>query len=455
MQNEFDVIIIGGGISGCAAFYVLSEYSDIKSVAIVEKCDRLAKVSTDPKANSQTIHDGAIETNYTVEKAKKVKLSAYKVRNYALNKNLQNKVIFEHQKLAIGVGDEECDFIRNRYEKFLEIFPGLEYFNKNGIKEIEPNLIAGLDGKDRPENVEGSGFRKDWCAMNFRLLSEHFVQEAKAKKPSNEVFLNFRVKKIESRGDGYALISDESNELYAKFVLVDAGSFSLPLAQSMGYGKDLGCLPVAGSFYFVPDLLRGKVYTVQNPKLPFAAIHGDPDVVVKGKTRIGPTALTMPKLERNKNWFGGISLDLFKMDFNKEVFKIALDLFSDKEIRDYVLRNIVFELPYIGRRKFLKDVRKIIPSLKLEDLEYAQGFGEVRPQVLDRTKKKLELGEKKIITNKGITFNMTPSPGATSCLQNALIDAQEIATYLSANFELERFYQELSPEELSNLESNS
>ncbi|GAA9429009.1 FAD-dependent oxidoreductase [Helicobacter pylori] len=450
MSMEFDAVIIGGGVSGCATFYTLSEYSSLKRVAIVEKCSKLAQISSSAKANSQTIHDGSIETNYTSEKAKKVRLSAYKTRQYALNKGLQNEVIFETQKMAIGVGDEECEFMKKRYESFKEIFVGLEEFDKQKIKELEPNVILGANGIDRHENIIGHGYQKDWSTMNFAKLSENFVEEALKLKPNNQVFLNFKVKKIEKRNDTYAVISEDTEEVYAKFVLVNAGSYALPLAQSMGYGLDLGCFPVAGSFYFVPDLLRGKVYTVQNPKLPFAAVHGDPDAVIKGKTRIGPTALVMPKLERNKCWLKGISLELLKMDLNKDVFKIAFDLMSDKEIRNYVFKNMVFELPVIGKRKFLKDAQKIIPSLSLEDLEYAHGFGEVRPQVLDKTKRKLELGEKKICTHKGITFNMTPSPGATSCLQNALVDSQEIAAYLGESFELERFYKDLSPEELEN-----
>ncbi len=452
---EFDAVIIGGGVSGCATFYTLSEYSSLKRVAIVEKCPKLAQVSSSAKANSQTVHDGSIETNYTAEKARKVRLSAYKTRQYALNKGLQNKVIFETQKMAIGVGDEECAFMEKRYEAFKEIFEGLEAFDKQTIKELEPNVILGAHGVDRHENVIGHGFRKDWSTMNYAKLSENFVEEALKLKPDNKVFLNFKVKKIERRAGGFALISEEAEEVYAKFVLVNAGSYALPLAQSMGYGLDLGCLPVAGSFYFVPDLLKGKVYTVQNPKLPFAAVHGDPDAVIKGKTRIGPTALAMPKLERNKYWLKGISLELLKMDLNKDVLKIVFDLMSDREIRNYVFKNMVFELPAIGKRKFLKDAQKIIPSLRLEDLEYAEGFGEVRPQVLDRTKQKLELGEKKICTHKGITFNMTPSPGATSCMQNALIDSQEITEYLGESFDLERFYTDLSPEELETLNSKN
>ncbi|MDL0080571.1 FAD-dependent oxidoreductase [Helicobacter zhangjianzhongii] len=449
MENNFDVVIIGAGVSGCALFWTLSEYTDIKSVAVVDKCPDIAMVSSNVRANSQTIHDGSIETNYTAQKAKKVKLAAQKVTNYALKHNLQNKVIFKTQKMAIGVGDAECEFMHKRHQEFLSVFPDLEWFDKQMIKEIEPSVILGSDGKsDRPENVVGSGYREAWCAMDFEGLSKDFATRAQEKNPNNKVFLNFWVKDIKRNDEGYYLISKSGEVITAKFVLVNAGSYSLVLAQSMGYGTDLGCLPIAGSFYFVPDLLKGKVYMVQNPKLPFAAVHGDPDISISGKTRIGPTAIAMPKLERSKHWYSGISFELGKVDFHREVFGVLFNLLKDAEIRSYVFKNIVFELPYFGKRLFLKDAQKLIPSLKLDDIEYAEGYGEVRPQVVDRTQKQLELGEKKIITNKGITFNMTPSPGATSCLQNAFVDTQEIVSYLQANFDKERFLRDLSPEEL-------
>ena len=50
------------------------------------------------------------------------------------------------------------------------------------------------------------------------------------------------------------------------------------IAKSLGYGKNLSFLSMAGSFYTAPKVLNGKVYTIQVPKLPFAAIHGDPEV---------------------------------------------------------------------------------------------------------------------------------------------------------------------------------
>ena len=448
-MNEYDVIIVGGGVSGCATFYTLTEYSKVKRVAIVEKEARLAQISSSHKANSQTIHDGSIETNYSAEKASKVRIAAHKVRNFALREKLENKVIFNMQKIAIGVGDKECDFMVKRHEVFKDIFPGLKFYDKNQIKAMEPKIIEGADGNDRPENVVASGFDSDWCAVNYEALSEYFVQKAKEKNSQNEVFLNFRVDKIQVRNTGYAVIGKDGRELYAKFVLVDAGSYSLPLAQKAGYGMDLGCLPVGGEFYFTPDLLRGKVYGVQNPKLPFAALHGDPDVYVQGKTRLGPTALATLRLENSKHFFDVANIELLKLDSHLDVIKATLNLISDSEVRNYILRNICFHLPFLGKRLFIKDARKIIPSLRLEDIVFAKGYGEVRPQVLDRTSKKLELGEKKIRTGRGLTFNMTPSPGATSCLHNALIDSQEIVDYLGVELDRGRFLEDLSPEELN------
>ena len=445
MKNDFDVAIIGGGVSGCATFYTLNEYTNINKIALLEKCDKLASISSSSKGNSQTIHDGSIETNYTSTKAAKVKIAADKVKHYALSKGLQNKAIFKMQKIAIGIGDKECDFMTKRHKEFSEIFEGLQFFNKNEIKKIEPKVIEALDGNDRIENVVASGYLESWCAMNFEILSQSFANEGTKKNKNSEVFLDFKVVKIKENTNGYTITSKDNREINARFVLVNAGSYSLPLAQHSGYGKDLACLPVAGSFYFVPgNLLRGKVYAVQNPKLPFAALHSDPDIAISGVTRLGPTALAMPKLERSKYLFGNINSELLTIDFKFAAMQVLFGLLKDSDIRNYVFRNMFFEMPYFGKRLFIKDARKIIPSLKLEDLTYAKGFGEVRPQVIDMSAKKLELGEKKILTNKGITFNMTPSPGATSCLSNAEIDTLEIVKYLNKTFDIERFYKDLS-----------
>ncbi|MDE5925562.1 MAG: FAD-dependent oxidoreductase [Helicobacter sp.] len=447
MNNSYDVAIIGAGISGSALFYVLTHYTDLKRVVLLEKYEAPATLSSSGNNNSQTIHAGDIETNYTFEKAKKVARSAKMLVSYALFHQLQNKSIFEYQKMAIGVGDKEVEFMQKRHEEFKEIYPELEFFTKEDIKEIEPNVIKLADGSDRAENVVGSGTRKSFCAMDFCSVAHHMVEQSVFGE--HKAIFNYQVQDIIKQGDGrYTIRAKGKEPLSASFVLVNAGAHSLFLAQNMGFGLELGCLPVAGSFFFIPgDKLRGKVYTVQHPKLPFAAIHGDPDVVAKGKNRLGPTALSLPKLERFKP---GTYLDFFKTSGFGETAttKIMWDLFSDSEIRNYILRNFLYEVPVIGKRFFIKEAQKIIPSITLEDLTYASGFGGIRPQVLDKKAKKLVLGEKKIKSGEGITFNMTPSPGATSCMRNALIDMLEITEYLNATIKMDIIKTELNEESL-------
>ena len=71
-QQEFDVLIIGAGISGTALFYELARYTDIKNIALIEKYNAPATLNSKGTSNSQTIHCGDIETNYTLEKSKEV-----------------------------------------------------------------------------------------------------------------------------------------------------------------------------------------------------------------------------------------------------------------------------------------------------------------------------------------------------------------------------------------------
>jgi malate dehydrogenase (quinone) len=181
---------------------------------------------------------------------------------------------------------------------------------------------------------------------------------------------------------------------------------------------------------------------VQNNKLPFAALDGDPDILSEEKRRFGPTALMLPKLERYKP---GTYLDFFKtLNFDFHIVKIFWDLLKDSDIRNYVFKNFLFEVPFINKKLFVQDARKIVPSLEVDDIEYAQGFGGVRPQVLDKEKEKLMLGEASINPGNGIIFNMTPSPGATSCLGNAERDMHEIVKHLGLKYDEAQFLKDLT-----------
>jgi len=63
----------------------LARYTDLKNLILFEKYDEVSQLNSNSKANSQTLHVGDIESNYTYEKAKKVKRDSSMVTNYIQN----------------------------------------------------------------------------------------------------------------------------------------------------------------------------------------------------------------------------------------------------------------------------------------------------------------------------------------------------------------------------------
>ena len=452
-EKHYEVVIVGGGISGAALFYELAKYSTAKNICLLEKYEDLATLNSKGTSNSQTIHVGDIETNYTLSKAKVTKRTAKMIEKFCLQYGLQEKIMFKHQKMALGVGEKEVEFITKRYNEFKEVFPYLELWDKETLRELEPKLVYAdkEQTKDRPEPIVAMGAKDQYTTVDFGAMTKELAKAGQNadKTKTTDIFFNSEVEDIEKVGNKYKLTTVNGTVYTADFVVVNAGAHSLFLAHKMGYGKHMGSLSMAGSFYITNgEFLNGKVYMVQNDKLPFAALHGDPDILENGKTRFGPTALALLVLERYK---GGKSIFqcLKTMNIDGSIIKIFWDLLKDSEIRNYVFKNFLFEVPGINKGLFVKDARKIVPSLSVDDLEYAKGFGGVRPQVLNKTEKKLMLGEASLSEGNGIIFNMTPSPGATSCLGNAERDIKVVCEYLNLEFDEAQFLADLTDPEIA------
>lgn len=439
-SNQYDLLIIGGGVSGSALLYMASKYTDINHIGLIEKYAAPARVNSLSSNNSQTLHCGDIETNYTLDKALKVKRAASMLRNYATAQPDSDHIIFKFPKMVLGVGESECNQLRERFKVFGPNYPNLQLLDKKAIAKIEPT-VAMVDGKFRDDEIVALGSTNEYTAVNFEALSRSFVRQAQ-KNDNKEIDIHYNeiVMHIKIEKDRF-LVETDGTCYQTKSLVVCAGGHSLKLAHDLGYGLHYSCLPVAGSYYFAPQCLNGKVYTVQNDALPFAAIHGDPDVLVPGETRFGPTALVLPILERYNLKTLPDFLQVFR--FDRKVAKVLWDLLRVRDIRNYMFKNILFEIPLLRKFLFLKDVRKIVPSLKFKDLKFARHVGGIRPQLIDKSNTKLLMGEAKIDTGIGAIFNMTPSPGGTSCIENAEIDLRTVAKFLNATIDDEAIQKDL------------
>ncbi len=434
--RHYDVIIVGGGISGTALLFLLARYSDVERIALVEKYPALASVNSHGRNNSQTLHMGDIETNYTLDKARTVQAAARMVIRYVERFAAGEDILHRYPKMVLAVGEAECARLAARFEEFSPAFPRLEKLEAADIARIEPAVMEKRCGP-----VLALGLAEDDCAANFQRLAESFARQAQDTGGRHvDLHLDTRVRAIRENDRGFRL-DTSAGPLAARSVVVSAGGHSLLFAQRMGYGLEYACLPIAGSFYFAPQVLRGKVYTVQNEKLPFAAIHGDPDILVPGKTRFGPTALALPELERYN--LATVPDFLRVMRLDRDVLATLGGLLREPEIRAYILRNFLYEVPGIRRPLFAREVRRIVPGIRARDLRFARRVGGIRPVMIDKPRRRLHLGEAKVAPGNGIIFNMTPSPGATSCLQNALGDLRAVAGFLGAGVDEAALHQEL------------
>jgi malate dehydrogenase (quinone) len=229
------------------------------------------------------------------------------------------------------------------FEVFGPHYPNLRLLEKHEIAVIEPAVVNMGEGK-RSDEIVALGSTDEYTAVNFETLARSFVRQAQLIPGKTvEAYYNQQVQHIKVEEDHFRVDTDAGG-YSCRSLVVCAGGHSLKLAHDLGYGLHYSCLPVAGSYYFTPQILNGKVYTVQNDALPFAAIHGDPDVMVPGATRFGPTALMLPVLERYNLDTLPDFLRVFR--FDRRVAKVLWDLMKVRDIRNYMFKNMLFEIPF-------------------------------------------------------------------------------------------------------------
>lgn len=445
-DTNFDIVIVGGGVSGTALLYTLARYTSARRVLLLEKHDAVGRVNSHAQNNSQTLHVGDIESNYSVEKARQVKPAALMVAAYAsaLPKEERSKILYPVQKMILAVGAREVEELGRRFEDLRALFPNLQRLDREGIEKVEPMIVRERDPEAPLLALATPGY-----AVDYERLAESFVRHARTSRDpgrATEVRLGAPVRDIRREGGGWALELPSGEVVRARAVVVNADAYSLLFAKRLGYGKEFSLIPVAGTFYFSKRVLRGKVYTMQNPRLPFAAVHGDPDVRVPGKTRWGPTARFFPVLESRRLETMG---DYFRVSglHRPKTWASFFCILLEPIRFFYLLKNLLYEIPFVGIHLYAREVRKVVPSMRGGDLRRAKGFGGMRLQRVNTETRELLLGEGKIIA-ENIIFNMTPSPGASVCLYNALRDAGELAKFLGPEYRFDKakMERELCPE---------
>lgn len=434
-----DVIIVGGGVSGTALLWTLVNYMPgIRRVLFIERRKGVGMVNSSVTNNSQTLHRGDIETNYELPRALQVKWGAELLGAF-VDQHLPDSMLVI-PKMVIAV-DGEVPKLEARFREFKPNYPDIELLGPEQIARVEPAVMEGRD----PSQPIVSLWSPRGHAIDYHALAEEFIELAR--RQSNveiDVLYSTQVDAIEHARDGFVVRADRV-AYQTRFAYVAAGNSSLNFAHRLGYELDLGLLPVAGSFYRHTrrgGLLRGKVYTMQNPKLPFAAIHGDPAVYNPDETRFGPTARPMPIFERDSWRTLWEFLDVGMMT-PRGALAFAR-IVADPTMFRFGLWNMVYDVPFVGKQAFLRDVRKVAPGLNIDDIALDKGAGGVRGQPVDLNRGVIAKGRDRFVApDAPYAHTIAPSPGASFCLGNAVELARVIGERLQHPFEEARLRADL------------
>ncbi len=444
--GRFDFGVFGGGVVGGASAFAGMAYSTLQSGILCEKYDRLAPLNSAIDQSAQTLHFGDIESNMSLEESIKVLDAATLTANYG--KMVGGDFFEVRPKTLLAVGKQEMIDLEKRYWKIHHMYPGLRLIGHDEIGRLEPKVVEGRGHK----NILALR-SEDGRIMNYEGLTASFIESARKTGKRFEVSLGTTVESFHRTDFGYEVVTNKGT-VEVRFAIVTAGAHSLLLAKSLGYGKDLTLLPIAGSFWLSPRVLENKVYTMQDPVIPFAAPHGDPPFHNLLITRFGPTAKFIPFLERrNSKTF----VDFLKVaphsptEFAALLQAVSTRIneegereFTSKRLA-YMFKNMFYDLPLLGKRLYLPQVQKIIPTMHYKDLRYGKGIGGLRPQIVNLKTGEIVFGISQIFgeDNDPSIFNITPSPGATAALQTGMLNIQRATAVTGERFDQERFDQDL------------
>jgi L-2-hydroxyglutarate oxidase LhgO len=385
VTEPLDVLVIGGGLLGLATAHRLLEGAGL-SLAVVEKEPRVTTHQSG--RNSGVLHSGLYYRPGSL-RARLCTTGKRELEEYAGRRSLR---VLPLGKLVVATEEEELPRLDDLLERGrANGIEGLELLGPAELRDLEPD-VTGL----RALRVPGTS------VIDFREVGERLAEDVRA--AGGEMHLGEAVTSFARRG-GEQILVTERRELRPRVVVACAGLQSDRVARMLGMRVRQRIVPFRGTYRPMvaggERLVRGLVYPVPDPSLPFLGVHFTPQT--DGSAWIGPNAIVA--LSREGERRGSLSP------------RDVADWLSYPGFWRLARRHLGSGLAEVRRelsdRAFLRECRRYLPDLEPGHLGTA--FSGVRAQLLGRRGDLLDdfvLGE----APGRIAVLNAPSPAATACL---------------------------------------
>lgn len=386
IQKKYDIIVVGGGITGLATALKLKESQPEISIAILEKENRLAAHQTGN--NSGVIHSGIY-----------YKPGSLKATNCIRGYHLLVDFCSTHQvpfelcgKIIVASDEQELPLLENIQQRGLANgLEGIKRIRSEELTAYEPH-VAGIAGLFVPQTG----------IVDYRLVAEKYGELLR--KQGVDIMMGARVTAISEHGKDKVL-NTSNGDFACRLVVTCGGLYSDKLARMTNPETNVKIIPFRGEYFKLAPtreyLVKNLIYPVPDPNFPFLGVHFTR--MAKGGVEAGPNAVLAFRRE-----------GYHKTDIHLgELFESLMWPGFQKVAARYWRTGMGEMYRSFSKAAFTRALQKLVPEIRESDL--VPGGAGVRAQACDRTGGLVD--DFLIQQNTGaIHLTNAPSPAATSSL---------------------------------------
>jgi L-2-hydroxyglutarate oxidase len=398
MASRFDIAVVGAGILGVGVARELLERNPRSRVVVVDAANRVGAHQT--SHNSGVIHAGvyyepdSLKARLCVEGA--ARMYAYCERHGIDCRRIGKLIIATGSRELAALDELERRARANRV-------PGMRRLDGFQIRQIEPHAV-GLAALHSPNTG----------IVDFGEVCRRLADDVRT--AGGELRLGWEVEGISADSRSIRLRGLAGDAIEASGAVFCAGLRSDQLAVRAGASPDPRIVPFRGGYLKLRadqrDLVRGLIYPVPDPALPFLGVHLTPRV--DGDVLLGPSALLVASREA-----------YHVARVSPADLRATLGWPGTWRMAGRWWRTGLREIHLAAsRRAFAREAARYVPAVRADDLESA--FGGVRAQAVGCDG---ELVDDFVLshTERAVHVRNAPSPAATSSLALAahIVDAAE------------------------------
>jgi len=392
------VVVVGAGILGLAAAREHLVRHPGAELVVLEKEERVAAHQTG--RNSGVVHAGL----YYVPGSLKATLCR---RGMGLLEAFaaEHRLPYERcGKLVVATDAVEVERLVALEERARANGVPIERLGPDGIRAVEPH-VRGLAALHSPTTA----------IVDYAAVARALADEVRAR--GGVVRLGVAVARIDEASGGATVTTTAGETLSAGHVLVCAGLQSDRLARDSGQAPAPRIVPFRGEYWRLrPErrgLVRGLVYPVPDPALPFLGIHLTKRI--DGEVLVGPNAV-LALAREGYAW---------RTVRPREVADVLAATGTWRLFAAHWRTGVGELARSTSRRRFVEAARRYVPELRDEDVVRAAAG--VRAQAVDPDGSLVD--DFRIDATPSTTWvRNAPSPAATS----SLAIAEELVTRMDA-----------------------